>query len=258
MKFERRAIEYSKFRKPDIRMTNKVIELLDLESKAKIADIGAGTGNYTVELKRAGYEIFAVEPEDAMRSQCLDKEINWIDSYAEEINLPTQILDGAVMINSIHHFYDIEKALKEINRILKSGPLLIFTFDPNVAKQIWIFDYWPALREYEDKNYLNMEQLKRIISSIFSSRVDEFIFEIPYDFRDCFSAATWKTPEVLLNKDMRTAMSLFNCVDNSYIDEGVKKLRNDILSGQWEQKYATIVSKSSLDVGARFLRAMKK
>ena len=53
---------------------------------AAVADIGSGTGILTRELLKSGYEVWAVEPNEAMRTaaeQTLDRCVTFGDSMAQ-------------------------------------------------------------------------------------------------------------------------------------------------------------------------------
>lgn len=258
MDFSKRASSYKKYRRADKRLVDKIEELLHLKIDSVIVDIGAGTGNYSQALIEKGYTVISVEPEGQMRKNGVSNEINWVDSFVENIELPNNVATGVIIINAVHHFSNVEKGLKEIYRIMrKGGELLIFTFDPNVAKQLWLFDYWPSLKKYEDENYEDIDCIKHLISKIFKEKVEEHIFEIPYDFEDVFSAATWRRPHILLEKEARTAMSLFNHSKSDYIEEGITMLRDDLTSGKWNQKYQNLIEQSAMDVGCRILCVKK-
>ena len=53
---------YNYTRKPDRRIVETIVNLLDLLPGKTIADIGAGTGNYSNEIADRGYKIVAIEP----------------------------------------------------------------------------------------------------------------------------------------------------------------------------------------------------
>jgi 16S rRNA A1518/A1519 N6-dimethyltransferase RsmA/KsgA/DIM1 with predicted DNA glycosylase/AP lyase activity len=59
---------YSKFRVPDPRIVDSVVNLLRLEPGSLVADIGAGTGNYSRAIADRGFFLYAVEPSSVMRS----------------------------------------------------------------------------------------------------------------------------------------------------------------------------------------------
>jgi hypothetical protein len=104
---------------------------------------------------------------------------------------------------------------------------------------MWLYDYCPKLTKYLIDNYIELEDLKLLLKKIFNSKIKEYIFEIPYDFCDIFSAAAWRRPELLLNDKARQAMSVFNYLPKFETDDCLLKLQNDIDSGVWKQNTLT-------------------
>lgn len=258
MNFDERANSYKKYRKADSRLVDVIEELLCLKKDSLIADIGAGVGNYSLELINRKYKVVSIEPEEKMINNSISSKISWVNSFAEKIDLPNDTVDGAIIINAIHHFSSIYEGIKESFRIIKNGGrLLIFTFDPSIAKQIWLFDYWPELKKYEDNHYLELRKLKSIIERIFEEKVEEYVFKMPHDFQDIFSAAIWKRPYILFENEAREAMSLFSYCDYDYIKDGLKELKGDLISGKWEEKYCNLSENTSIDVGCRILCVKK-
>jgi len=60
---------YNCGRQADRRITETIIRSLNLPLHSVIADIGAGTGNYSYELPKLGYKVIAIEPSEVMRQQ---------------------------------------------------------------------------------------------------------------------------------------------------------------------------------------------
>jgi len=252
--FSNRANVYNTYRKADYRMTEKIIELLSLEKNSIIADIGAGTGNYSIEIRNHGYNVIAVEPSIEMIGRCVDKSIFYINSPAEHIKLDEDTADAGIIINAIHHFKDIYRSLYEIKRIIKSGILLIFTFDPLICSKLWLYDYWPYSKEYLNKFYMDLNVLKDILFQVYKTTVEEIVFEVPIDFEDTFSSALWGRPYLLLENERRLTMSLFNFINSTQMKEGIEKLKKDLNLGIWQKKYAYLLNEQFYDVGCRFLR----
>lgn len=200
MDFDGRAEVYNKYRKADYRLVNRIVELLSLKKGAVIADVGAGTGNYSVAIKNKGYHVIAIEPSLQMIGSCLDTSMVFINSPAEHITLEDNSVDGTIIINAIHHFKDLECAFSEINRISKPGSLLILTFDPKICRKIWLYDYWSYLKAYIDECYMDIELLKDLLSKTYKTDVEEIVFNIPIDFLDTFSSAVWGRPYFVLDK----------------------------------------------------------
>src|ERR1700743_3163918 len=109
---------YRQTRRADARIAARLIDLVALRPDSAVADIGAGTGNYSLELVRAGYRCLAIEPSIEMTNQA-DKHpsIRWISARAECIPLSDKSVAACVSVLSYHHFQDRRTALREMLRI---------------------------------------------------------------------------------------------------------------------------------------------
>ena len=99
-----------------------------------VADVGAGTGKLTEELTKIGLHGFAVEPNDAMRSEGMkleevSKSFKWSKGTAEETGLETDSVDW-VLMGSSFHWADTKLALHEFHRILKRGGVFTAVYNP--------------------------------------------------------------------------------------------------------------------------------
>lgn len=61
--------DYNSTRKPDSRIVEQLINLLELPTGSIVADVGAGTGNYSYALANLGYQVIAIEPSQVMQRQ---------------------------------------------------------------------------------------------------------------------------------------------------------------------------------------------
>ncbi|MBI1276307.1 methyltransferase domain-containing protein [bacterium] len=96
-----------------------------------VADVAAGTGNLTVPLAKLGYQVTAIEPNDAMRGALADRlQVEGITTVAikpgtaEKLPLEDQSVHLIGVANALHWF-DPAKAKPEMRRALApSGWLL--------------------------------------------------------------------------------------------------------------------------------------
>jgi SAM-dependent methyltransferase len=94
-------------------------ERLGLGSGADVVDLAAGTGKLSSALRAAGAEVVAVEPLEAMRA-LIESPIRAVEGTAESIPLPDGSAD-AVTVAQAFHWFDGERALAEIHRVLRPG-----------------------------------------------------------------------------------------------------------------------------------------
>ena len=95
---------------------------LGLGSGRTVLDLAAGSGKFTRALVAAGADVVAVEPVDAMR-EALEASLPGVRALAgtaEEIPLPDGAVD-AVTVAQAFHWFDGERALAEIHRVLRPG-----------------------------------------------------------------------------------------------------------------------------------------
>jgi SAM-dependent methyltransferase len=98
-------------------VVDRAAELLELEPGATVLDLAAGTGNLTTSLRRRFASVVAVEPDDAMRAH-IDGDV--LAGTAEAIPLADGAVD-AVFVGEAFHWFDWDRALVEIQRVVRSG-----------------------------------------------------------------------------------------------------------------------------------------
>ena len=114
----------------------EVVDLPGLPPTATVLDLGAGTGKLTRLLISAFDRVLAVEPADAMRRllQRLCPEAEAFPGTGEEIPLADASVD-AVFAAQAFHWFDDERAIAEIARILRPGGALVLMW--NVPANPW-------------------------------------------------------------------------------------------------------------------------
>jgi SAM-dependent methyltransferase len=86
-----------------------------------VADLGAGTGISARLLAARGAQVYAVEPNAAMRAAALaDPRVTWIDAAAEATGVEEAACDLVTAFQAFHWF-DAPVALAEMVRILRPG-----------------------------------------------------------------------------------------------------------------------------------------
>lgn len=247
---------YSKSRLPDSRIVDCLSQLLALDKGSIVADIGAGTGGYSRALADRGFLIYAVEPSQVMQSQAIPHPlVRWLTGYAEAIPLPNHSVDATFSILAMHHFSALESALTQINRVTKkNGAIVFLTFDPRKGDNFWLYDYFPLIREYDERFFPPLENIVTLIEQFTQRIVKVSTLMLPPDLSDTFLCAGWRRPEVYLNPEIRAGMSAFGLAESSVVEKGVKLLEADLNSGDWDAKYQVRQLKE-IDVGYRFLCA---
>jgi ubiquinone/menaquinone biosynthesis C-methylase UbiE len=246
---------YTETRIPDQRIVKALVDLLNLLPGSTIADIGAGSGGYSRAIAKLGFSVYAIEPSSVMRTQAIEHtQVKWFTGYAENLPLSDSSVDAVISTLSIHHFSNLEKAFQEMHRVVKSGPIVLLTFDIRQAQKIWLYDYFPWLWE-DALRLLALNELAQMMQVNTHRRVETFPLLLPYDLSDLFAGAAWRRPEMYLKPEVRAGISSFAVADTSVIEQGVNSLAADLSNGQWDAKYGEIRKLTEIDLGYRLVRA---
>lgn len=246
---------YNSFRNADVRISTCLKELLNLDSGAIIADIGAGTGNYTQALAASGYTMKAVEPSDTMRAQAArHPEIEWFAGFAEALPLSDNSVNGVMSTLANHHFQDMTTAASEMCRICPNGPIVLFTIDPRKGESFWFAEYFPGVYRRLFDSFRALEELVTILQNCSGKRVDVTGFPLPADLTDLNMHAGWNKPEIYLDEAIRAGMSGLALTDKAEVDRGLDYLRGDLDSGKWDKHYGHLRTLERYDLGFVFVK----
>lgn len=102
-------------------------------SGAVFADIGAGTGKFTVKLAERGNAVFAVEPNADMRGQLAItlapfSNAKIMDGTAEATTLPDHSVDILTVAHALHWF-NTDAFQAECRRVVRPGGLVIAIYN---------------------------------------------------------------------------------------------------------------------------------
>ncbi len=246
--------KYNLTRQPDSRIVEQLVNLLDLQPGKTIADVGAGTGNYTNAIADRGYQVIAIEPSEVMQSQAKPhSNVTWLTGTAEEIPLVDNAVDGAIVMLALHHFSDLTAGIREIERIVAGGKIVIFAFEQSKIPDFWLTDYFPYFIDDTLKTFPDTKEIAKNINQITQKKVKIIPFLLPTDLRDLFAAAGWCQPEIYLDEDIRHGISTFSKIPPDELEIGINQLRADVNSGIWEHKYGKLKQQSEYDAGYRIM-----
>ena len=252
------GVNYNVNRTADYRIIEKIIGLLNLPKGSIIADIGAGTGNYSNTLGDLGYKVFAVEPSDTMRHQAKpNDQVTWISGSAESIPLPDRSVQGIIVILAIHHFASLPSAAREMKRICPDGPLVLFTYDPRRGKEPWFKDYFPEIYQRDQMIFPPVDKVIETIVSDGSWSNEITSFPLPHDLSDKNMHSAWSEPEKYFDAQFRQNTSGFALAEPWVVQTGLAKLQKDLRSGVWDNQYGYLRNQKEFDAGFTFIKLQK-
>lgn len=147
-----------------------------LKDKAKVLEIGAGTGRYSIALAKEGYDVTAVELVESNLAVLKEnsKNIEHIQSYQGDATdlsrFAEESFDLVLVLGPMYHLYEpeeVEKAIDEAIRVAKPGGVLLFAF-----LSMFAIMYGDYLRgnwvEGQKKNFTDEYKIKHFKEQLFT------------------------------------------------------------------------------------------
>ena len=243
---------YNRHRRADPRIVEKFITLLNLPPGSLIADVGAGTGNYSNAISQRGYRVLAIEPSQVMQNQAVEqRNVGWLEALAEQIPVADKEVDGTIVMLALHHFWNIELALSEIGRITREN-IISFAFEQHKIPEFWLSSYFPRFVD-DTPTTFSIQEIAQLIGQITLKETKIAPFLLPRDLQDSFAAAGWCRPEIYLDAKIRQGISTFAKMSSNEIKSGLSKLKADLNDGSWQQKNGHLLQQKEYDAGYRLI-----
>jgi len=115
---------------------DQILGIVDIKSNFVAADVGCGSGFFTIPLAKKVTKVYAIDVQKEMLeilAQKIHKQKIWnielVLSKENEIPLDDENVSLLISVNTLHEFGDKEKMIKEMQRVLKpKGKAVIVDF----------------------------------------------------------------------------------------------------------------------------------
>ncbi|NLU75311.1 class I SAM-dependent methyltransferase [Streptomyces sp. HNM0575] len=236
---------YSSYRRPDPRIAETISQALG--DARTVVNVGAGAGSY----ESTTLKVTAVEPSRSMRAQRSPALSPAVDATAEQLPFSDDSFDAAMSTFSVHQWGDLEAGLKEMRRVSR-GPVVLLTCDPVLVRDFWLYEYAPLVLETEARRYPATSEITGVLGG--DSTVKRV--PIPIDCTDGFNEAYYARPELLLDPAARQACSAWSFVEPAVQEQYTDRLRSDLDSGLWDERYGSLREQPTLLGSLVLIRAV--
>ena len=151
-----------------------------------LLDIGAGTGDFLVEAKKAGINTLGFEPNPKARTIAINKGIT---SVEQTQGIENNTIDVITMWHVLEHVPDLASQINELKRLLKPSGILIVavpnykSYDASFYKQywaaydvprhLWHFSSDSMIQLFEKQNFKHLKTLPMWFDSFYVSMLSE-------------------------------------------------------------------------------------
>jgi SAM-dependent methyltransferase len=213
-----------------------------------VVNVGAGAGSYEPRDR----QVVPVEPSEVMIAQRDPALPPAIRSGAYPLPLEDRSVDAAMAILTIHHWdEDQERGVREMRRVAR-GPIVILTFDPEVAARMWLIaDYLPEVAELDRRTCPPPDTLARWLGG----RAEVQPVPISRDSPDWSLGSFWAHPERVLDARARGSTSGFARMPQAVVDRVVAAVERDLRDGMWDARHGHLRELRDYDAGLRLVVA---
>jgi len=168
---------------------------------------------------------------------------------AEALPFPAGAFDAALAILTLHHWADWRRGLTEMRRVARRR--VVVTIDPAELDNFWLTaSYFQEIGELDQSRFPPLADIARALRPCHVEPIP-----IPHDCTDGFLAAYWRRPEAYLDPSVRAGISSLVLLDHDVVNRGVARLRSDLDSGAWDERFGHLRKADVLDVGYRLVVA---
>lgn len=141
-----------------------------------VLELGAGTGKLTEQLVALGHDVHATDPDAAMLARLQERlpEVRTSQSAAEEIPAGDRSYDVVVSAQAFHWF-DLDRALPEIARVLNAGGHLSLVWNQRDERVPWVRRLGAIIG--------TQEQLREPAAALQGSKLFDEVEETEFRFR---------------------------------------------------------------------------
>jgi SAM-dependent methyltransferase len=232
------GLDYRRHRRPDPRLAEIIVR--GLGEARTIVNVGAGAGSYEPLDRR----VIAVEPSVVMLRQRAPDAAPAVQASAMALPFRDAAFEASMAILTLHHWPDWRAGIRELRRV-SSGRIVIVTWDPT-HPGFWLTEYIPELLAADRRIFPTLPQLGSALGSMTVLELP-----IPHNCSDGVLGAYWRRPEAYLNEAVRSAISTFSKLED--VSAALRKLRQDLDTGEWHRRYGAVSDLSELDLGYRIL-----
>ena len=238
-KYDGIGVNYAELRRADPRIAGLIESTLG--SAQTVLNVGAGTGSY----EPADRLLIAAEPSHEMIRKRSPAAAQAIVARAEELPFGDRSFDASMALLTIHHWSDQEAGLREMRRVTR-GRIVLLTFDP--SHRPWLTEYLPELAALDEAIMPRMSDYERWLGPVQITPVP-----VPHDCTDGFLYAYWRRPKAYLDPGIRSGSSSFWTIRNA--EAGLQNLSRDLETGEWQRRYAELLTLDAYDAGYRLVVA---
>ena len=187
-----------------------------LGRKGKLLDVGSATGYFMNIARGCGWEVHGVEISEHAASLGRAKGLDVKTGILENLNLRGESFDAITLFDVVEHLRDPKSTLKEVNRLLKKGGIIVVTTPDSGSLWARVFGKrWHLVVPPEHLVLFNRKNFGEILKlTSFTPHLTTTIgkhFTLPYIFQNLYhwqGLGVWNILVGVANKGLLSKLKI--------------------------------------------------
>lgn len=135
---------YHQARKITLNQKRSLVESVTGLKNGNLLDVGAGTGFFVDTMRKAGWKVTGLEPDETARARAGEMNI-LLNESTDLFKLPPASFDVITMWHVLEHVHDLHGYLKQLKTLLQENGKLIIAVPNYTSADAGIYkEYWAA------------------------------------------------------------------------------------------------------------------
>jgi 2-polyprenyl-3-methyl-5-hydroxy-6-metoxy-1,4-benzoquinol methylase len=134
---------YRFVRNRSLHQKRKLIETTTGKQNGSLLDVGSGTGYFAAEMKKAGWIVTGLEPDEGARNVAKEQHLLVLQPSDDLFTLPANTFDAITLWHVLEHVHDVKRYITTFRNLLTdNGKLFIAvpnyrSYDAEAYKEYW-------------------------------------------------------------------------------------------------------------------------
>lgn len=151
-----------------------ISRFLELKKGEKVCDIACGAGLQGIKMAKRGCEVYGIDLNagaiETAKSIAKCYDCDFQVGNAEKIPYDSNMFDKVVSVCALEHFANDEKAIEEMNRVLKPDGILVLTVDS--------FTYKGIKKPFQEKHRTDCSVVNYYSVSQLTQKLEKYGFKV--------------------------------------------------------------------------------
>ncbi|MDP9230215.1 MAG: class I SAM-dependent methyltransferase [Bacteroidota bacterium] len=184
---------YQQVRKKTMKQKRHLIENMTGIKKGALLDVGSGTGAFVNEMRKHGWQVTGLEPEDDARKIAREFYKLQLDDDLLFYKLPLQSFDVITLWHVLEHVHDLHAYVEQLKNLLKEKGKLFIAVPNYTSKDAEIYkEHWAAYDVPRHLYHFSPPAMKKLLEN-HGLKIDDYQLMWYDSFYICLLSSKYKS-----------------------------------------------------------------